>query len=66
LKAEKKTIFVITHRTSILRVVDKVLLLVNGTSQAYGPRDEVLARLKKEPAPAPRLQPAMQAGQKIR
>jgi len=64
LKAEKKTIFVITHRTSILRVVDKVLLLVNGVSQAYGPRDEVLASLKK--APTPRLQPVMQAGQKIR
>jgi len=64
LKVAKKTIFVITHRTSILRVVDKVLLLVNGVSQAYGPRDEVLASLKK--APTPRLQPVMQAGQKIR
>ncbi len=64
LKAAKKTIFVITHRTSILRVVDKVLLLVNGISQAYGPRDEVIARLKKGPAPQP--QPVVQAVQKIR
>jgi len=61
LKAAKKTVFVITHRTSILRVVDKVLLLVNGVSQAYGPRDEVLARLKKVPTRQP--QQVLQAGQ---
>jgi PrtD family type I secretion system ABC transporter len=64
LKMAKKTIFVITHRTSILSIVDNVLLMVNGVSQAYGPRDEVLARLKKAQAPPP--QPVMQAGQKIR
>jgi ABC-type protease/lipase transport system fused ATPase/permease subunit len=52
LKAEKKTVFVITHSTSILSVADKVLLLVNGFCQAYGPRDEVLARLQQA-----RLQP---------
>jgi PrtD family type I secretion system ABC transporter len=52
LKAEKKTVFVITHSTSILSVADKVLLLVNGICQAYGPRDEVLARLQQA-----RLQP---------
>jgi len=61
LKAAKKTVFVITHRTSILRVVDKVLLLVNGVSQAYGPRDEVLARLKKVPTRQPPQ--VLQAGQ---
>jgi PrtD family type I secretion system ABC transporter len=47
LKEAKKTVFVITHRTSILSVVDKILLLVNGVIQAYGPRDEVLVLLKK-------------------
>ena len=47
LKAEKKTVFVITHNPSILSVVDKVLMIVNGTAQAYGPRDEVLARLQQ-------------------
>jgi len=52
LKAAKKTIFVITHRTSILSVVDKMLLLVNGAAAAYGPRDEVLAQLRKaQPKP---------------
>jgi PrtD family type I secretion system ABC transporter len=47
LKAAKKTIFVIAHRASILPVLDKVLLLVNGSVQAYGPRDEVLASMQK-------------------
>ncbi len=47
LKSAKKTIFVITHRTLILSVVDKVLLLANGTIQLYGPRDEVLMRLRQ-------------------
>jgi PrtD family type I secretion system ABC transporter len=47
LKEAKKTVFVITHRTSILSTVDKILLLVNGVMQAYGPRDEVLAHMKK-------------------
>lgn len=47
LKENKKTIFVISHRTSILSIVDKILLLVNGVSQAYGPRDQVLAMLQK-------------------
>lgn len=47
LKAAQRTIFVITHRTLILSVVDKVLLLANGVIQLYGPRDEVLIRLRQ-------------------
>ena len=47
LKDEKKTVFVITHNTAILSAVDKVLLLVNGTAQAYGPRDDVLALMQQ-------------------
>jgi ABC-type protease/lipase transport system fused ATPase/permease subunit len=47
LKVMKKTVFVITHRTSILSIVDKILLMINGVGQAFGPRDEVLAVLKK-------------------
>jgi ATP-binding cassette subfamily C exporter for protease/lipase len=36
-----------THRSSILAVTDKILLLNDGQQQAFGPRDEVLAALKK-------------------
>jgi ATP-binding cassette subfamily C exporter for protease/lipase len=36
-----------THRSSILSVTDKILLLNEGAQQAFGPRDEVLAALQK-------------------
>lgn len=41
------TFVVITHRTSVLAVADKVLLLVDGQQQAFGPRDEVLAAIQR-------------------
>jgi len=47
LKAANKTIFVIAHRASLLAVLDRILVLVNGTVQAFGPKDEVLASLQK-------------------
>ncbi len=47
LQAAQRTIFVITHRATLLSVVNKILLLVNGTVQAYGPRDKILAALQK-------------------
>jgi ATP-binding cassette subfamily C exporter for protease/lipase len=59
-KARGTCFVVITHRTSILGVVDRILLLRDGTAQALGPRDEVLAALQKarEQAAAP-PQPAI-------
>lgn len=56
LKAKGTTFVVNTHRSSILPVTDKLLVLRDGQAQAFGPRDEVLAALKKAtqgPAPAP-------------
>lgn len=47
LKARNCTTIVITHRTSILPVADKILMLRNGKLAAFGPRDEVLASLKQ-------------------
>ena len=41
------TCVVITHRTAILQVVHKMLVLRDGAQQAFGPRDEVLAALQK-------------------
>lgn len=45
LKNRGTTIVVITHRKSILTTVDQVLFLANGRLKAYGPRDDVLAKL---------------------
>jgi ATP-binding cassette subfamily C exporter for protease/lipase len=36
-----------THRTSVLAVADKMLILRDGNMQAFGPRDDVLAALQK-------------------
>lgn len=52
-KADKKTVVIITHRSSILSVTDKILLLANGVGQVYGPRDEVLAHLQRGVLPKP-------------
>ena len=47
LKARGTTFVVMTHRTSVLAVADKMLVLNGGLMQAFGPRDDVLAALKK-------------------
>ena len=51
LKGMGTTFVVMTHRTSLLEVTDKILFLREGQAQAFGPRDEVLAALSKATAP---------------
>jgi ATP-binding cassette subfamily C exporter for protease/lipase len=48
LKQMGTTFVVMTHRSSILGVADKILLMREGTQQAFGPRDEVLAALQQK------------------
>ena len=45
LKAEGTTLLVISHRTSILSNVDKLLVLMDGQTNMFGPREEVANRL---------------------
>ncbi|MDB5885752.1 MAG: type secretion system ATPase [Polaromonas sp.] len=52
LKSRGTTFVVMTHRTSVLAVADKLLVLSDGVMQAFGPRDEVLAALNKASAQA--------------
>jgi ATP-binding cassette subfamily C exporter for protease/lipase len=52
LKARGTTFVVMTHRTSVLAVADKLLVLHDGVMQAFGPCDEVLASLNKASAQA--------------
>ena len=47
LKSQRKTVIIITHRTSIIGVVDRILMLREGTVQMYGPRQEVLTALNQ-------------------
>lgn len=45
MKRRGSTVVLITHRTSVLRAVDKLMLLRDGQMQMFGPRDEVLNAL---------------------
>ena len=47
MKSRGTTFVVMTHRTSVLAVADKMLVLRDGQMQAFGPLDEVLAALQK-------------------
>ena len=47
LKSRGATVVAITHRTTLLPAADKMLLLNDGQVAAFGPRDEVLAAMKK-------------------
>lgn len=44
-------VVVIAHRSSALASVDTVLVMANGHMQAFGPKDEVLSKVFRSPAP---------------
>jgi ABC-type protease/lipase transport system fused ATPase/permease subunit len=50
LKSRGTTLFVISHRSSILPAVEKLLVLRDGGLQDFGPRDEVRKRLHEAQA----------------
>ena len=52
LKSRGTTFVIMTHRTSVLAVADKMLILHEGQNRAFGPKDEVLAALAKANAQA--------------
>jgi len=51
IKSRGCTVIVITHRTLVLQCVDQILVLKEGATFGYGPRDEVLASLSGKPQP---------------
>ena len=72
LKSRGTTFVIMTHRTAVLAVANKVLILHDGVVRGFGPRDEVLAALAKGAAearqasqggPANPASPASQASQ---
>ena len=48
LRQRGKTIVLITHRTSVISVTDKLLLLHDGTAKMFGPTNQVLAEMNKQ------------------
>jgi len=62
LNAKGKTTVLITHRMSALSVVQKIMVLSEGTLKAFGPRDEVLAAMQGKPANGAKPPAAPQLG----
>lgn len=48
MKDSGSTIFVITHRTSILSMLDRLMVMNAGGISMYGPRDQVMAELNAQ------------------
>ena len=47
LKAAGSTVVVVTHKSNPLAVIDKIMFMNDGRMQLWGPRDDVLAKLKE-------------------
>lgn len=52
LKARKAGVIIVAHRMGVLSAADKILVLRDGQVDAFGPRDEIIARMRGGPAPA--------------
>lgn len=67
LRKRRKTIVLITHRSSVISVTNKLLVLQEGVARLFGPTEQVLAELKKQQQaaqqPAQQKQPAPAAAQ---
>jgi ABC-type protease/lipase transport system fused ATPase/permease subunit len=47
LKKDRVTVLIVAHRPSLLRGVDKLLVLREGAVDLFGPREVVMARLTR-------------------
>ena len=57
-KSRGATIVIITHRANVLAVADAMLVLRDGQTDLFGPRDQVLNALKERAQPKPAPMPA--------
>jgi ATP-binding cassette subfamily C protein len=46
-RARGGIVIIVAHRPSALAAVDKILIMKDGRTQAFGPKDEVLAKLRR-------------------
>ena len=60
LKARKAGVIIVAHRMGVLAAVDKILVLRDGQIEAFGARDEIIARISGS-SPTPIDAPAKQA-----
>jgi ABC-type protease/lipase transport system fused ATPase/permease subunit len=48
-KERGAVVIVVAHRPSVIEAVDSILFVQEGLQRAYGPRDEILARIIQQP-----------------
>jgi PrtD family type I secretion system ABC transporter len=49
LRKDGRTVVVVSHKTNLLSLVDKIVLLSQGQMQSFGNRDEILSKLYPRP-----------------
>lgn len=65
LKEAGKTVVMVTHKTNALAQCDAIMVMQDGAVQAFGPRDEILAKIigpRVVPGPGPAMQPQQAGG----
>jgi ATP-binding cassette subfamily C exporter for protease/lipase len=64
LRQRGKTIVMVTHRPSVLSATTKLLLLLNGVAQGFGPRDQILQAIaqSQQQGAAPKTEPRVAPG----
>ncbi|SFE96675.1 type I secretion system permease/ATPase [Nitrosomonas sp. Nm166] len=65
LRKRGKTIVLITHRTSIVSVTTKLLLLQDGTAKLFGPTNQIIEKLTKQQQEAKKQVAQSQAAQTV-
>ena len=65
LRQRGKTIVLITHRTSIVSVTTKLLLLQDGTAKLFGPTNQIIEKLTKQQQEAKKQAVQSQAAQTV-
>lgn len=50
LKRQRRTVIIVTHKLTVMPVVDRILVMKDGQAALFGPRDEVLAQITRQPS----------------
>jgi ABC-type protease/lipase transport system fused ATPase/permease subunit len=65
--ARGATVIMITHRLNLVNIADAILVMRDGAVEAFGSRDEVMARMRNlRQAPAPQPAPAAEQAAVLR
>ena len=65
--ARGATVIMITHRLNLVNIADAILVMRDGAIEAFGSRDEVMARMRNlRQAPAPQSAPAAEQAAVLR